>query len=121
MATILDKELTRETTVKVDDREILVTLTEDQKISLKLKGMKSGAVDIGIGKLYNQLKGNTPLVELKKPKDETKRVSQSNDDVVISLKELRIYNAIAKLDYSIKAQFEKIILDLLNRNKNEEE
>jgi len=31
MATLLNKEITRETTIKVEDREIQITLTEDQK------------------------------------------------------------------------------------------
>lgn len=58
MATVLDKDLTRETTVKVDEREIQITLTENQTISMKLKGMKSGSVEIPIGDLYKQLKGD---------------------------------------------------------------
>ena len=58
MATILDKDLTRETTVKVDDREIQITLTEGQTISMKLKGMKSGILEIPIEKLYHQLRGD---------------------------------------------------------------
>lgn len=118
MATILDKELTRESTVKVDDREILITLTEDQKVSMKLKGMKSGTVSIDIEKLYNQLKGDAPVVEYKKATDVRK--PRPDDDVMISLKQLRVFNAIARLDMPMKAEFEKIILDLINRNVNEE-
>ena len=62
MATILNGDLTRETTVKVDEREIQLTLTAEQKISMKLKGMKSGTVEIGIGELYHKLAGSESTV-----------------------------------------------------------
>ena len=42
MATSLDKDITREFSVKIDNREINVTLSSNQEIKLKLKGMKSG-------------------------------------------------------------------------------
>jgi len=38
MATKLEKSITRESTETIDDKEILVTLTEGQEIELKLKG-----------------------------------------------------------------------------------
>jgi len=57
MATKLDKDITRESTVQIDGREILVTLSKDQEIKLRLKGMKSGMVSIPIQNLYNQLSG----------------------------------------------------------------
>ena len=52
MATKLDKTLTRESTEEYDERNIMVTMEADQKISMKLKGMKSGTVSIGIFDLY---------------------------------------------------------------------
>ena len=39
MATKLDKDITRESSVKIDDREINITLTDKQEIRLKLKGL----------------------------------------------------------------------------------
>src|ERR1035437_4370481 len=88
MATKLDKELTRETSVKVNEREVILTLKEDQTINFKLKGMKSGHVGIGINELYEQLtcgvgsgseKATTPSA--------TSKVGNGND--VISLHDLR--------------------------------
>ena len=57
MATKLEKSIVRESIEKVDDREIMVTLTDTQNICLKLKGMKSGSVAISIADLYKQLTG----------------------------------------------------------------
>jgi len=96
MATILDKDLTRESTVKYNDREIQVTLTEDQKISFKLKGMKSGALTIGIEELYGQLFHGSPvaptgLVKIVVDDVVTKKGSEkgSVDNPMISLYDLR--------------------------------
>jgi hypothetical protein len=96
MATILDKDLTRESTVKYNDREIQVTLTEDQKISFKLKGMKSGALTIGIEELYGQLFHGSPVAStglVKTVVDDvvTKKGSENGsvDNPMISLYDLR--------------------------------
>lgn len=112
MATILDKDLTRESTVKHEDREIQVTLTSDQKISFKLKGMKSGQVSIGIDELYNQLKNNGTTQE--KSKSEPNK--RDNDkSPVISLNRLRSLSLITNMEYKIKVELEKVISDLLNQ------
>lgn len=88
MATLLDKDLLRESTVKADDRNVMVTLGADQSIKLKLKGMKSGEVSINILDLWKQLNGieesesNEPQV--KKPlvieamDDEEMRATKDN-------------------------------------------
>lgn len=76
MATILDKDVSRESTEKVDGREVQVTLTADQKISLKLKGLKSGTLDISISELFKQLSS----VSIKKPVS----IDKGGDDVVQS-------------------------------------
>lgn len=112
MATALDKDLTRESTVKIDEREVLVTLTKDQVISFKLKGMKSGQLSISIEDLYNQLKGDIPKVI--KP---TGSISVSNEKEVkqrkgvnmISLEDLRSHNLISVLDYETKVKFDTLI------------
>ena len=60
MATKLEKNLTRESSSKAEDREIMITITADQKVSMKLKGMKSGEVNISIEELWHQLNGTDP-------------------------------------------------------------
>ena len=47
MATKLDKDIIRESTVQIDGREIMVTVSANQEIKFKLKGMKSGELSIG--------------------------------------------------------------------------
>ena len=95
MATILDKDLTRESTVKYNDREIQVTLTADQKISFKLKGMKSGALTIGIEELYGQLFHGSPVASIGLVKiaedDVIKRGGEKTtvDNPMVSLNDLR--------------------------------
>lgn len=118
MATILDKDLTRESTVKYDDREIQVTLTADQKISFKLKGMKSGMLSIGIDELYKQLKGDDePAVE--KPKSGSVSIKKKTDDgssPMISLNRLRSMSLVTHMDFKVKLELEKVICELLNQD-----
>jgi hypothetical protein len=114
MATILDKVLIRESTVKIGEREILITLTADQRISFRLKGMKSGVVSITIEELYKQLSGIDPIEE----KEEMVSVSESpfsNQDGknMISLNDLRSFSNISNLDYPTKAKFDSILKDLI--------
>lgn len=118
MATILDKDVTRESTVKYDDREIQVTLTADQQISFKLKGMKSGVLNIGIDTLYKQLKGdNEPVVE--KPKAgpvSFKRKESGDDSPMISLNRLRSMSLVTHMDFKIKLELERVICELLKQD-----
>jgi hypothetical protein len=116
MATKLDKDITRESKVKFDDREIMVTLTEDQKISFKLKGLKSGKLDISIEELYHMLNGSEPNEE--KPKKGSINVQskpkKGKNNPMISLHDLRTYNAISALDYPTIVKFEAIIKNLMD-------
>lgn len=121
MATKLDKDVVRESTVKVDNREIVVTLSADQKITMKLKGMKSGEVSIDILELFGQLSGGLPQNE-EKPGKSGKSVVVSNEkpakmaknNPMISLYDLRTYNAISALDYPTLVKFEGIIKNLID-------
>lgn len=121
MATKLDKDVVRESTVKVDNREIVVTLSADQKITMKLKGMKSGEVSIDILELFGQLSGGLPQNE-EKPAKSGKSVVVSNEkpakmtknNPMISLYDLRTYNAISGLDYATLVKFEGIIKNLID-------
>jgi hypothetical protein len=116
MATKLDKDLVRETTVTCNDREVIITLGENQTISMKLKGMKSGMVSINIIDLYNQLTGGA--CEKKEEKgpvaiqnDEPKKGTKENP--MISLLDLRSKAAYSDLDYEVKTKFDGLLRDLI--------
>jgi len=118
MATKLEKDISRESTVKVDDREIMLTLTKDQKISMKLKGKRTGAVSMGIDELYGQLTGK-PITN---PSTDNKpiTITQSNtkptkNNPMILLNDLRSQNAITSMDYEFKAKFDTIIKSLIDK------
>lgn len=115
MATILDKDITRESTVTVDGREVQVTLTAEQTISFKLKGMKSGILSIGIDELYNQLAGTETKVE-EKPKEKPKK-PKSTEEPMISLYRLRSLSLVTKMDLKVKLELEKVICELINDEK----
>ena len=136
MVTILDKDITRESTLKHDNREIQVTLTETQKVSMKLKGMKSGTVDITIDELYRQLSGYIdPIKELanryvptgpvtieNKDEDEVKTDKKgknvnNNNSPMINLYDLRSLSAVTVMPYETKVLFERIISDLIKSEK----
>lgn len=121
MATILDKDLTRESTVKVNEREIQVTLTADQTISMKLKGMKSGIVSIGIEELYKQLAGGSTESSGESKSiviDNTKRGSKKEDaDTMISLHDIRHRLNVSGFDYSTTAKLDGILHEMINERK----
>lgn len=118
MATKLEKDITRESSIKVDDREIIVTMTEAQGISMKLKGMKSGIVSIPISELYTQLAGVTPSVEAPKKQMVSIKRNATNKEAkagpMISLTDLRSHNAISVLDYETLVKFEGIIKSMMD-------
>ena len=116
MATVLTKPLTRESTVKHDDRLINVTLDTDQKVKMKLKGMKSGEVEIGILELYHQLCGCEgeasagPVIYSRK---EGKKYEQPPKHIMQTvLNDLRSQNAISNLDMPTMAKFDQLIVGL---------
>jgi len=117
MATKLEKDITRESSIKVNDREIIITMTESQGVSMKLKGMKTGIVSIPISELYGQLAGVVPNVEPpKKEMISVKRRNQkeTNTGPMISLIDLRSHNAISALDYETLVKFEGIIKSMMD-------
>ena len=131
MATILDKDITRETTIRFDEREIQITLTEQQTISMKLKGMKSGAVEIPIGDLYKQLKGD--VVEAPKDSQPISVKHEENDDkpiakddlssykgdsrFLISIHDIRHAMLVTSMEYDIKMKFESFLVGLISERK----
>lgn len=136
MATKLDKTICRESTDMVmDDRNILVCLTEDQKIEMKPKGMKTtGIVNIGIKELYEKLSGGnetspTPPTVAEPKKEEIKepvtvkrtRSEDPEERMLFSLYDFRSkYLVSADFPYEIKTKLEAITVTLINERKNKQ-
>lgn len=124
MATILDKDLVRESTVKVDGREILITLTDKQTISMKLKGMKSGEVEISIEELFKQLKGEAPSKKVEDDKPEVRYTGgidlssyKGQDRYLISLNDIRHAINVKPIDVKMKTVFDAFLVELINERK----
>jgi len=124
MATILEKDITRESIIKYDNREIQVTLTADQKISMKLKGMKSGVLTISIEELYKKLLPVENSISDNKVSDTVvhdkviKQEKNYNNSPMINLYNLRSLSAITTMELKTKTLFESIILELIRNEKN---
>jgi|TARA_R110000868_G_scaffold144804_1_gene364223 hypothetical protein len=117
MATKLDKEIIRETDFIRDDRNVNITLTPEQKIVLKLKGMKSGELTIGIDELYDKLSGKDESV--KKPvvytrKDDGKYEQPNPKIAKTVLSDLRSQNAISGMDLDFVTKFDSLVKMLLD-------
>ncbi len=122
--TTLDKDISRESTIKFDGREIQVTLTEDQKVSFKLKGMKSGVVSIDIEELYKQLIGEEVVDDIK-PKAKNnkpiivqsrKRDGEYDGGPMVPLNRLRTMVLTTKMDLPIKLELEGVLCELLRED-----
>lgn len=110
MATKLEKDLTRESSIEIDGRNILVTITKDQTISLKLKGMKSGVLEIPIQVLYNQLSGSEPK--------QNKKIKVDDSEPIINLHDFRSqYMIHADLPLDVKTKLESITVNLIKNLK----
>lgn len=118
MATKLESRLVRETTEKVGDREILIALTPEQQIKMRLKGMKSGAVSIDIISLYEQLTGT----ERKQPKPVSIKHAPKkvDDDPMVSLYRLRSMNLTTPGKLELVTRIDELIVDLLEESKTPE-
>jgi hypothetical protein len=122
MATKLTKNLVRESSEVIDGKEIMVTMTEDQEIELKLKGKRGRGETIYIKDLYGQLFGVE--TESEEPKSEKKgslsitpTKPKRGDNKMISLHDLRSHNAISMLDLPTLAKFDQIIKSVLESTK----
>ena len=117
MATKLTKNLTRETEVISDGKELLLTITAEQTIELKPKGVRNGngTLTIPISDLWEYLGGgginpDGPI--------QTQRIKKTKtNEQMISLFDLRSMNAISNLSYGDMVKFDEIILDVINQNK----
>ena len=113
MATKLEKNIIRESTILIDNREIIITLTSEQVIKLKLKGLKNGEVSITILELFEALKsGNISLNG-----DILESPNKNKDGVMINLNDLRSSNIINGFDVQTMSKFDGIISDLIDTNK----
>jgi len=121
MATKLEKDISRESSAKADNREIIITITASQKVSLKLKGKRIGEVSIDIDKLYGQLTGapiaQDTLTEKKEVSIVHSDTKPSKKNPMILLSDLRSQNAISGLDIPTLVKFEGIIKSLLDAMK----
>ncbi len=130
MATSLDKDITRESSVKIDNREINVTLTSDQEIKLKLKGMKSGELTIKIEDLYNFLLNggveSSASMAVEPSAQESKslkiisnedRDKNDKDNPMINLHDLRSLNAISGFDIPTLTKLDGLLAELIKNDK----
>lgn len=131
MATILDKDIIRETTVKFDEREVQITLTDRQTIYMKLKGMKSGALEISIEDLYRQLKGEPLEVAVVEKEVEVEEEEEKEEPVngldlsgykgdkkyLISLHDIRHAFNIKPIDMETKVKMDGFFVELINERK----
>lgn len=126
MATKLESLVVRESTEKANDREILVALTPDQRISMRLKGMKSGAVSIDIKRLFEQLTDSPiPIASAignpVKPKPVSiKRKDTNEPDPMISLSRLRSLNYVTPGSIEVLAKLDQLILELIGETKTQQ-
>ena len=115
MATILDKDLSRETRISVENKELLITLTETQEINLKLKGDKGVGVSISISDLYNQLVGKTKGGLQPAEVKVVKKIKNLSGEPVINLHELRSHNLVTKMDMKVKLTLESVICEMIKQ------
>ncbi len=111
MATILNKPLTRETTIVRDDRNVMVTLTPDQHIQVKLKGLKSGSKKISIEKIYDQLNGISEKNDKKPITTPPKKKG-----IVMDINDFRSLNAISDASPSVISQVDTILAEIIRKN-----
>jgi hypothetical protein len=126
MATVLDKDIIRETTVKFDDREVQITLTDKQTIYMKLKGMKSGGLEISISDLYRQLKGEPVEEKVEVEEEEEKEEPVNGLDLsdykgdkryLISLHDIRHAFNVTPFELGVKTRVDEFLVNLINERK----
>ena len=127
MATILEKDLVRESTVKIDGVPLVVTIKANQSVDMKLKGVRGGVLNIPLLELWEYLGGSikpSESEESEEPKKGTmvaikKTTPQKGDNKMISLYDLRSANAISVLDMPTKVKFDELISDMIKNLKIE--
>ncbi len=105
MATILNKNLIRETTVEggKTQKTIMITLNSNQEIELKLKGTKGKPKIIKITELWDILNGKVNT-----------EIKVSDSDLLNSI---RSHALISPEDYKFKVKMDTIITDVKKQLK----
>jgi hypothetical protein len=114
MATKLDKEITRESTIVKDKRILLVSLTADQTIKFKPKGLRgnNGVIEVSLEDIFDQ---NDPSAKsIIKKEEKPKKVKVDSSAPMISLHDLRSQSAISGLPTDLIAKFDGIIKNMLD-------
>lgn len=114
MSTKLESLLIRESSETADDRNILVALTPDQRISFRLKGMKSGHVSIPIKELYLQLIGAAPHPAKSSLGKMASSTAFESTELQV-LQRLRTLNATTPGKMDIVARIDELTVDLLEK------
>lgn len=121
MATKLNKDISRESSETIEDKEIVITLTEGQEVELKVKGSRGNGKSINIKDLYNQLYNIDDSDINIKGKKSVSIIRGSSDGVadrkLISLYDLRSQNAISMLTLTELAKFDQIIKSVIDSYK----
>jgi Mg-chelatase subunit ChlI len=118
MATKLTKKLVRECEDQINGQEIIITLTPEQEIELKVKGQRGKGKTIYIKDLFTQLYDIDTSSD-KKSKNgplsiSTNKTRKRGDNKMISLYDLRSHNAISTLDVPTMAKFDQIIKSVID-------
>lgn len=108
MATILNKNLVRETTVEggKTQKNVIITLTTNQEVELKLKGSKGKPKSIKITELWDLLNGKT--------KDDKPDIKITDTKL---LDEIRSHALISSESYEFKVKMDTIITDVKKQIK----
>jgi hypothetical protein len=118
MATTLDKPITRLSTVIIDGREILVTLTEKQEITLRPKGLSTGKLSISIGDLYAELAAQDTTKKPAQAKKKAPIPAPQFNDAMVSVAELRHLNAVTHSPYEVTTKLDEILVEVMKRIKS---
>lgn len=108
MSTKLESIVVRETNELIGERNICVALTTDNRVSLRLKGLKTGGVSISIKELWETLNNLKP---------KTQSIS-TPANTLIPIDRLRVRNAISPISMEAKVLIDEMIVDIINEQKN---
>ncbi len=116
MATVLKKDVVRESTETFKDKEIIITLTDKQEINLRLKGSKKNK-KIKILDLFKELfeikdLGGSDSGPLSIGGD---KIKKDKGSVMIDLNQLRSLNAISTMDIQTVSKFDGIISECIKK------
>jgi hypothetical protein len=112
MATKLNKDVTRETEVLIDGKPLWITLTEDQKLVLKIKGTKKTKT-LEITELWENKEKLFVKPEEEKQKV-NKIIKEDSKEPLVNLNWLRAQSAITNLDLKDTVKFDMILKSLID-------